>query len=123
MSADYVEYDGTNGKSYKELKQAAIDALTKTGVSFVWKYEASKGDIVTANQLNEIRSALDSAYDALNTGCNSKDTGYCGSNYGYTSRCITVYSAYNQSVHSSNLSAQMASALTALNSTQNNTYQ
>ena len=113
MAGDLIMHSGTDNKSYTELKQLANDALTYTGKSFVWQYSVNQYDFVTAAQMNEIISAVNTAYSGVNTGCSTDDSTYNSSNLGYesgyysanSSDLITNNSA-KDTVCTSNLSAK-----------------
>lgn len=117
----YVQYEGTNGKSYKELRAAAEEMLAYTGAKFTWSGTVEQGSIVTAAQMNEIKAAFDAAYDATNLGCNSKNSSVHTSNYWYGASNTVVNSAQNSAVYSSNLSSEKTDNLTAQKVGQNST--
>lgn len=113
MADDLIMYTDTDNRSYTELKQLAIDALTITSQSFTWNYTVAQNDMITAAQMNEIINAVDKAYDATNTGCSSNDSGYNSSNLNYesgyysaNSSDLTSNNSTNDTVCSSNLSAK-----------------
>lgn len=113
--SDYVQYEGTNGKSYKELRAAAEEVLAYTGAKFTWSGTVEQGSIVTAAQMNEIKAAVDTAYNATNTGCNSNNSSVDLSDYWYGASNSSVNSSQNSSDNTSNQSSQCASNLSALN--------
>lgn len=105
--ADKVKYTDTNGKSYTELKQKATDALTLTSSTFSWSQTVSVGTKCRSAQINEIMSALSTAYDNVYLGCTNNYTSMKSSLYGYGScshSCSANYSSDNTSNYTSHQS-------------------
>lgn len=111
--SDYVQYEGTNGKSYKELRAAAEEVLAYTGAAFTWSGIVEQGSIVTAAQMNELKAAFDAAFDATNIGCSSNNSSVYSSNYWYGSSNSAVNSTQHSVDYQSNLASEKTSNLTA----------
>lgn len=67
---------------YTTAKTAADNAYyTVTGQHYTWTQVVTQAStIVTVAQIEEIKNAINTAYDNVNTGCASNCTGYCSSN-------------------------------------------
>ena len=105
--ADKLNYTDTNGKSYTELKQKAIAALTTTSSSFTWNEIVNVGTKYKSSQINEIMSALDTAYDNVYLGCTNNYTSMKSSLYGYGS-CSYTCSANYSSDHTGNYTSHQS---------------
>lgn len=113
-----VQYSGTNGISYKEVREKVDAALTKVGKTFEWHTEEPQQfDLITAQQIQDLIDAADVAYTAYANNCSSKYGSNRSANDGYGSGNSSVYSSYLSTVYSgvnsgycgSNLSAKHAS--------------
>ena len=109
-----VQYSGTNGISYKEVRDKVDAALSKVGKTFEWHTsEPQRFDLITAQQIQDLIDAADTAYVAYANNCSSKNganrtanDGYSAGNSSvYTSNLSTVYSGVNSGYCGSNLSA------------------
>ena len=109
-----VQYSGTNGISYREVRDKVNAALSKVGKTFEWHTsEPQQFDLITAQQIQDLIDAADTAYVAYANNCSSKNganrtanDGYSAGNSSvYTSNLSTVYSGVNSGYCSSNLSA------------------
>ena len=109
-----VQYSGTNGISYKEVRDKVDAALSKVGKTFEWHTsEPQRFDLITAQQIQDLIDAADTAYVAYANNCSSKNganrtanDGYSAGNSSlYTSNLCTVYSGVNSGYCGSNLSA------------------
>lgn len=69
-----LRYQGTDGKSYTEMKEKANRALTTVGRSWSWKSNVYAGSPALASHMEEIMTAIDYAYDGVASGCNSRNS-------------------------------------------------
>lgn len=115
-----VEYSGTNGISYKEVRDKVDAALTKTNQTFAWTTEEPQQfDLITAQQIQDLIDAADLAYTAYANNCNSKNVTNRTANDSYGSGNTAVYSSFLSTVYSGVNTGYCSSNLTAKHSSKN----
>lgn len=118
-----VQYSGSNGISYKEVRDKVEAALTKVNKTFEWSTEEPKQfDLITAQQVQDLIDAADMAYTAYANNCSSKYGANRNANDNYGSGNTSVYSSYLSTVYSGVNSGHNKQNLSANRSSKNVTY-